>query len=251
MSTVLESLAALVKRRQEKASNYPDLVRAYADGKPIDVEQTEAILTAAKKTAEDLQADVKAILRRRQLAEIAAKAPAITKRKEELTQQLQREHDAWIEKERLHRETVLLPITDDLQRLEAQSAECRDARRELIDSAPQYLKDRERELAQEHQAIGSDLNCLHRYAEAARQREVWHRHPETRRRVSQWEDIAPPVGIRLPALHDLLKSGDQTDAAEHYRKAAEMADAKIKELEPRKRELETQLQTIQANRLEP
>jgi len=249
MSTVLESLAALVKRQKTKAADYPELVRAYADGKPIDVEQTESVLHAAQKTAEDLQADVKAIIRRRQLAEAAAKGPAIAKRQDELREQLQREQAAWEAKTRTHYETVLQPIEDELERVTRQSAECSTAQRELFSSAPQYLKDQERELSHELQAGSATLNHLRRYADACRARVHYHENPLTRKAVTQWDRIEPPMD--LPMMGDLKTGGDIADVIRHYQRAAERAEAKIAELEPNKRELETQLQAIQAKRLEP
>jgi hypothetical protein len=248
MSTVLDALAALVSRQKTKAADYPALVRAYADGKPIDVVQTESVLHAAGKKAEDLQADVKAILRRRQLAEMAAKGPAITKRKAELAERLQREKADWDAKAEAHYNDVMAPMEAELLQLEDKSAECAFAARELIDSAPQYLKDQERELGRGLQSVSTILNQLRRYAEACRERERYHTDPTKRPKAWQYDDVHPVLG--LPPMHDILKGGDQADVARHYQQAAERADAKIKELEPRKRELETQLQTIQAKRLE-
>jgi hypothetical protein len=249
MSSVLESLSALVRRQKTKAEGYPEVVRAYADGKPIDVEQTEATLTAAGKTAEDLQTDVKAILRRRQLAEVAAKQPAIAKRQNELRERLAREKADWDAKTEAHYQNVLNPIEAELMQLEQQAAECRDAHRDLIDSAPKYLRDQERALSQEYQAVSDDLNQLRRYAEACRERERYHTNPTQRPKAWQYEDVRAPLG--LPAMHDLIKGGDQADAARHYQQAAKRAEEKIRDLEPRKRDLEAQLQTIQAKRLEP
>jgi len=128
VTTVIERIVG--KQRERQAANYSELVVQIADGKEPDADFVAQVLRDADCSADDLQAAVELLERRREMQKKWQRIEQLAAQREDLEQQMA-EADRELEAaERKHYLTVY-PISADLEQLKKATWEGEKAKQEL------------------------------------------------------------------------------------------------------------------------
>ena len=210
----------------QAARDYWALVKELADSKPADAEHVRRTLWAARKSTDDLKADIDVQRQRRQWRALLDTLPDIERREQEIRAELAKADAALEKAEKRHAEAVA-PLLEEMRRLDSQREEARTAKRKLLQTcrAPDIV------------AAAADLEQRRKALERQRTEAMDNLAAvETDLGAARWEAEKPRA---IPLGHPEPRD-------------RERAQEMVKRLEAKKAELESELATLneQANELD-
>lgn len=160
---VVEARIALANARKQEV--YHALVRALADEEEVNATVVMEDVVAAGRTLDDLRADVDLLLRRRQLAAMLGTLPEIERARTAAisrVESLTAERDATVARLDLK----IRAAEAEVENATRQARQAKDARAELLKTAPEELKSHIQELTAAHAKAIAEVERLR--AEVAR-----------------------------------------------------------------------------------